>query len=183
MKEHLDLVLEELSYSLNQIDEFEYNIFVNKLLSADIVLIVAVGRVLISMKSWVKRMVHLGLNIDFVGSESEMPVGKNDLLIVASSSGESAIPKIIAKIAKEKRVSVAYLGCSPDSEIAHLSDLKLILKGKTKFNKPNEYQSKQPMSTLFEQQIYLLGDIIALDIMKKNGWCEDDIKNRHANLE
>jgi 6-phospho-3-hexuloisomerase len=39
------------------------------------------------------------------------------------------------------------------------------------------------MSSLFEQQLYLLGDIIALDVMERNGWTEADIKAHHANLE
>ena len=39
------------------------------------------------------------------------------------------------------------------------------------------------MSTLFEQELYLLGDVIALCIMEHNGWNEDSIKDRHANLE
>ena len=47
----------------------------------------------------------------------------------------------------------------------------------------DEVISIQPMSTLVEQQLYLLCDVIALEIMKRNGWTEETVKNHHANLE
>ena len=43
--------------------------------------------------------------------------------------------------------------------------------------------SVQPMSTLFEQQLYLLCDMITLEIMDRLGWDEATVKARHANLE
>ena len=89
----------------------------------------------------------------------------------------------IARIAKEKGASVAYIGCSPDSAAACLADIRLLLAGRTKFAQRGEFQSAQPMSTLFEQQLYLLCDILTLEIMSRRGWTEADIKHRHANLE
>ena len=147
------------------------------------VLCVGVGRVLISLKAWVKRLVHLGIDINYVGSETEPPVGPGDLLIVASASGESIFPVAIAKKAKMLGTNVAYIGCSPDSTIAQVADICMILKGRTKFSGEDDKASIQPMSTLFEQQLYLLGDIIALDIMEMNNWDESHIKENHANLE
>ena len=39
------------------------------------------------------------------------------------------------------------------------------------------------MSTLFEQVLYILGDIIAYTIMEKIDMDEAKIRNSHANLE
>lgn len=39
------------------------------------------------------------------------------------------------------------------------------------------------MSTLFEQELFLLGDVVALEVMERRGWTENSIKDRHANLE
>jgi len=183
VKDFREIILNELSLSLERIDETEFQHFIQQLIRPRRILVVGVGRVLISMKAWVKRMVHLKLDINYVGSETEMPVGEGDLLIAASSSGESAIPAAIARIAKQKGAEVAYIGCSQDSTIAHMADYRILMAGRTKFNREGEFASVQPMSTLFEQQLYLLGDIISLEIMRENGWSEEDIKNRHANLE
>ena len=107
----------------------------------------------------------------------------NDLLVVASASGESKLPVALAKIAHNLGVTIAYVGCTPGSTVDSLANLRVIVPGRTKFAGPNNYPSLQPMSTLFEQELYLLGDVIALCIMEHNGWNEDSIKDRHANLE
>jgi len=179
-----DVVISELSAALSSIDEKQYKDFLSMLLrNNQKVLCVGVGRVLISLKAWVKRLVHLDIDINYVGSETEPPVGSDDLLIVASASGESIFPVAIAKKAKVLGADVAYIGCSPDSTIAQIADICMILKGRTKFSGEDDKVSVQPMSTLFEQQLYLLCDIIALDIMEMNNWDESHIKDKHANLE
>ena len=178
------LVLEELGATLPRIDEEAYEAFLNELTRPGRrVLLMAVGRVMIALKAWVKRLSHLDVDMNYVGSENEMPLKEGDLLVVGSSSGESALPVQIANIAKRLGASVAYVGCSPESTIAALADTRLILLGRTKYAAETEYRSKQPMSTLFEQQLFLLGDVIALDIMQRRGWTEADIKAHHANLE
>lgn len=184
LNDHVSLVLGELQDTLPTISEEEFSDLVDQMMvPGRRVLVMGVGRVLISLKAWVKRMKHLGIDINYVGDETELPVHEGDLLIVGSSSGESKLPVAIAKIAKGLGVHVAYVGCMPDSTIAKMADSRLLLRGRTKFPTANEYPSKQPMSTLFEQELYLLGDVIALEIMERRGWTEEDVKDRHANLE
>ncbi len=178
------LILEELGAALSRLDEQTYEVFLQELMTPGRrILLMAVGRVMISLKAWVKRLAQLDIDINYVGSENEMPLHQGDLLIVGSSSGESALPVQIASIAKKIGAKVAYVGCSPQSTVAGLADTKLILLGRTKFGAETEFQSRQPMSTLFEQQLFLLCDVIALDIMQRRGWTEEDIKSRHANME
>lgn len=179
-----ELVLKELSETLPAIDEDEFSSFVDELLvPCRRVLVMGVGRVLISLKAWVKRLKHLDIDINYVGDETELPVGPDDLVVLGSSSGESKLVVEIGRIAKSIGAHVVYVGCTLGSSADQLADSRLILKGRTKFPTPNEYQSEQPMSTLFEQELYLLGDIIALEVMDRRGWSETDIKDRHANLE
>ena len=184
MQAYRQIVIGELDRTLSAVDEGQYQAFVAALTQPGRrVLCVGVGRVLISMKAWVKRLVHLDIDINYVGSESERPIGPGDLLIAASASGESIFPVAIAKKAKELGAQVAYLGCTPGSAVDRLADLRLILQGRTKFTGKDQPVSVQPMSTLFEQQLYLLCDIITLDLMQRNGWEESYVKGRHANLE
>ena len=89
----------------------------------------------------------------------------------------------IARIARNLGARVAYLGCTPGSSVDELADLRLLMRGRTKVPTPGAYPSRQPMSTLFEQELYLLGDIVALEVMERRGWTEEDVRDRHANLE
>ncbi|WRS27392.1 sugar isomerase [Oscillospiraceae bacterium MB08-C2-2] len=183
LHEQVRIITDELTRAMAEIDELQCEALVEQILGARRVLVTGVGRVLISLKAWVKRLLQLGIDINFVGSETEGPIFAGDLLLVASSSGESAIPKAIAAIAKEKGTHVAYIGCTRGSTIEKLAHSRLLLVGRTKFARPGEFASVQPMSTLFEQQLYLLGDVLALMIMERKGLSEADVKNTHANLE
>lgn len=179
-----ELVLDELSSTLPTVDDGQFDALVDALTVPDRrILVMGVGRVLISLKAWVKRMRHLDMDINYVGDETELPVGPDDLVLVASASGESKLPIAIAKIAKDLGTELVYVGCTPGSSIDMLADVHLILPGRTKFAHPNGYPSLQPMSTLFEQELFLLGDVVALEVMWRRGWTEDSIKDRHANLE
>lgn len=179
-----ELILKELSETLPAIDDADFNRFVDELMKPSRkVLLMGVGRVLISLKAWVKRMKHLGIDINYVGDETEQPVGPGDLVIAGSSSGESKLVVDIARIAREVGATVGYVGCTRGSSVDELADFHLLLKGRTKFPTEEEYPSQQPMSSLFEQELYLLGDVVALEIMERRGWGEEDVKHRHANLE
>lgn len=182
--ESTQLILKELADTLPTIEDAQFDALVDALLvPGRRVELMGVGRVLISLKAWVKRMKHLEIDINYVGNETEPPVRPGDLVVIGSASGESKLPVAIARIAKDKGAQVAYVGCTPGSTVDQLADIKLYLKGRTKFPNGNEYPSKQPMSSLFEQELYLLGDVIALEVMDRRGWVEEDIKDRHANLE
>ncbi len=87
------LILGELGETLPKIDADAYETFYGALTKPGRrVLLMGVGRVMIALKAWVKRLCHLGVEINYVGSENELPLHEGDLLVVASSSGESALP-------------------------------------------------------------------------------------------
>ena len=94
MKQRWDkLILRELSAAFDALDETQVEALIDELLKPGRrVLCVGVGRVLISMKAWVKRLRHMNIDLNYVGAESEEPIGRGDLLIVASASGESLFP-------------------------------------------------------------------------------------------
>ncbi len=183
MKDNAAVIIDELTRVFDRLNESELDSLIDEMIQPRRILVIGVGRMMISLKAWVKRMVHLGLDINYVGSVTEGPLHEGDLLIVASSSGESAVPKTIALIAKEKKACIVYIGCSPGSAVERIADYRVLLVGRTKFSRDGEFQSAQPMSTLVEQQLYLLGDMLALEIMKRKGLSEHDVKGNHANLE
>lgn len=176
-------VINEMNEVCSLIREEDINQVSDMIIKANRVLVVGVGRVLISLKAWVKRLHHIGVDINYVGSETEGAVHEDDLLIVASSSGESAIPVQIARLAKKYNVKIIYIGCNPQSTVGLLSDFAMKISCKTKLGLPDEFQSFQPMSTLFEQVLYIIGDVIAYTIMDRKKFDEEEVKNNHANLE
>lgn len=181
--EYKKRVISEMEAVCNLVIEEDINAVADMIINSQRVLVVGVGRVLISLKAWVKRFSHIGININYVGSETECAVHEGDVLIVASSSGESAIPVKIAEIAKKLGVTIIYIGCNPQSTVGKFSDYAMRIPCKTKLGLIDEFKSFQPMSTLFEQVLYIMGDVIAYTVMDKMNFDEEKVKNNHANLE
>ena len=178
------VILGELTSAMAQIDEGQLDALTEELIKPGRrVFCVGVGRVLLSMKTWVKRMYHLEIDINYVGSETEPALREGDLLLLASGSGESVFPVKIGEKAKGYGATIAYIGCTPGSSAERLSDLQVILPGRTKNSGDGGFATIQPMSTLFEQQLFLLGDALALEIMERRGLKEADVRAHHANLE
>ncbi len=177
------LILSEMKSVMDMISEKDLETVSRSVVCARRVLVVGVGRVLISLKSWVKRWKHLGIDANYVGSETEGPIGPGDLLIVASASGESIFPVQIAKLAKKFGAKVIYIGSNPKSTCGCTADYAMRVPCRTKLGLPGEFHSQQPMSTLFEQVLFVLGDVLAYSIMSKKHLDEKTVSVNHANLE
>lgn len=176
-------VLNEVELTLNSLDAASVDTLMNQILNAQQVFFVGVGRVMLSLQATAKRLAHLGIKTFIVGQITEPAITDRDLLIVGSGSGESAFPLIIAKKAKEIGAKVAHIGSNPHSTMKQYTDVFVRIPVSTKLNLENEIPSVQPMTSLFEQNLLLLGDIIALMIINKNNVDIHDLWRYHANLE
>lgn len=173
----------ELSTTLSNIDENEVNQLVEEIQKAEKVFFVGVGRVLLSLESIAKRWAHLGIKTFIVGQITEPAITENDLLIVGSGSGESAFPLIIAKKAKQFNARVAHIGANPNSSMREYTDCFVRVPVSTKFSLPGEISSVQPMTSLFEQSLLLLGDSVALMMIREKEINMHALWQYHANLE
>ncbi|WP_147803896.1 6-phospho-3-hexuloisomerase [Alkalicoccus halolimnae] len=173
----------EIFNTLEQIDDESVEKLLAEIKQADKVFFVGVGRVLLSLQSVAKRLAHLGIKTYVVGQITEPAITDKDLLIVGSGSGESAFPLIIAKKAKQFNARVAHIGANPDCSMKQYSDHFVRIPVATKFNLPNQTPSVQPMTSLFEQTLLLLGDSMALMLVREQDIDMHSLWEHHANLE
>jgi 6-phospho-3-hexuloisomerase len=80
-------------------------------------------------------------------------------MIVGSGSGETASILTLSKKCKEYKTNLILITANPKSSIAELSDVQVVLNFQVR-------DSIQPMTTLFEQTLYLTLDAIVLELMK-----------------
>ena len=157
-------VLNEVAAVISSVDIGEVEKLVDGILMSDKVFFIAVGRVFLSLQCMAKRLSHLGIDAHVVGSITEKAITENDLLLVASGSGESIVPAEIAKKAKKLGVKIGLITSARSSTIKSIADLAVHLPCPTK-NDPNYgVRSMQPMSTLFDQSLHVFGDIVAMMI-------------------
>ena len=176
-------VLEEINQALEAVDSKDVELLIEEIMKADHVFIVGVGRVMLSLSAFAKRLHQLGIRTHCVGDINEPAIRQGDLLLVASGSGESAIPVVIANIAKGHRARIAHIGSNPQGSVTTIADVFVRIPVTTKLGLTGEIPSQQIMTSLFEQALYILGDAIALSIARRRNIKIEELWQYHANLE
>ncbi|QKS72570.1 SIS domain-containing protein [Paenalkalicoccus suaedae] len=176
-------ITQELQSTLASVSEEEVEKLLKEINKANKVFFVGVGRVFLSLQSVAKRLAHLGVDTYLVGQITEPAITEKDLLIVGSGSGETAFPLIIAKKAKQHNARVVHIGANPESSMREFADEFVRIPVQTKLDLPNEIPSIQPMTSLFEQSLLVLGDTLALMMIKENQINMKELWEYHANLE
>ena len=176
-------ILHEIQTVLDKVDPTEVDRLVDELLKAKKVFFFAVGRVFLSLECFAKRLGHLGIDCQVVGSINERPITPDDLLLIASGSGESRLPVEIARIAKSKGARLGIITSSRSSTLKELCNFAVHLPCPTKFDVAAGVSSSQPMSALFDQSLHIFGDTVAIMLQKKKGIDNSELWPYHANLE
>ena len=177
------LILAEVENACSKVEQEQVEQLVSAILSSRKVFLVGVGRVMLSLMAFCKRLNHLGISAHCVGDINEPAITSDDLLIVGSGSGETAFVVAIAKIAKKYGARVAHIGSNPQSTIALITDVFVRIPVSTKLNLQGEIQSQQIMSSLFEQSLYVVCDSVCYMICKRNNIEIKSLWEFHANLE
>lgn len=177
-------VLEELQRTLASIDAAALERLADEILKADQVFFVGVGRVMLALQCMCKRFAHLGISAHCVGEITEPAIRKEDLLIVGSGSGGSLFPLGIAKKARSAvDCRIVHIGSNPNSEMKDIADFMVRIPVRTKNYLEDEIDSCQPMTSLFEQSVLLVGDILAKIIIEQKNLDMKSLWQYHANLE
>ena len=187
-KERYDIaseeVLSELHKTLDSVDVEALERLAQEIMKADQVFFVGVGRVMLSLECVCKRLAHLGIRAHCVGEITEPAIKKEDLLIVGSGSGGSIFPLGIAKKARAAvDCTIVHIGSNPNSEMKDIADFMVRIPVRTKYYLEDEIDSCQPMTSLFEQSVLLVGDILAKMIIEQNQLDMKSLWQYHANLE
>lgn len=181
--ESYTLILNEIRCALEAIEPAQVEQLLNALQATEKVFVIGVGRVMLSLQAFAKRLNHLGVPTYCVGDINEPAITERDLLLVGSGSGESVVPVAIARRAHHFGAKIVHLGSNPHSSLAPLTDIFVRIPVKTKLRLPDEIQSEQIMSSLFEQSLYVLGDAVTLLFAQRRNLDLTSLWQYHANLE
>lgn len=177
------MILGECEKSLGSIRKEDVEQLVEEILHSRKVFFIGVGRVMLSLEAFAKRLAHCGIDTVCVGQITEPAITTDDILIAASGSGESLVTVGIARKAKSLGAKVVMIGSNPESTLASFADIFVRIPVRTKLRREDEISSSQPMTSLFEQTLLLFGDTVAALIIEKLGLDMDGLWKCHANLE
>ncbi len=182
-KNVLKAVTSEIVAALNTIQAESATELVLRIMKARRIVLHGAGRVGLACKGFGMRLGHLGREAHVVGDSTIPPIGKEDLLIVASSSGETQNVYDVVVLAKQHDAHVIVITAMPDSRIAKLGNSVILIEVPTKFSPHNDTSSIQPMASLFEQCLQVFFDVVVLSLMKETQQKHEDLWARHTNLD
>ena len=181
--QYLAKIIKELSRSVDLIADEEAEKLVNGILESKKVFVAGAGRSGLMGKSFAMRLMHMGIDAYVIGETVTPTFEQDDILIIGSGSGETKSLVSISEKAKRIGGTIATATISPESTIGALADIVIKLPGSPKDQSEGDYQTIQPMGSLFEQTLLLFYDGVILRLMDKKGLDTNKMYGRHANLE
>jgi len=180
----LDTVENHIRNVKREIDLSKVQELIDAIEEARSVFVMGAGRSGFVAKAFAMRLMHLGYNVYVVGETVTPRIKREDLLIAISGSGETTSVVNISRKAKEligsKLVAITQ---NKDSTLAKMSDIVVLLKGKTKVERNDEIAKIAPLGTMFELTALIFLDGLVAELMKIKNLTEKDLEARHAVLE
>ena len=188
-KDLVSNVQDEIKEVLESVNEDKLNDFVTLLSKPNVkVLGYSAGRMGFGLKAFMMRLNHLGINAHWFGDNYVPPMGKDDVFICCSNSGTTKSVANIMDIfrAKANGKVVAFVG-NEDSKMGKEADLTIKFKtcngGLNSADDPSKINSIQPMTTLTEQAMFILFDIVTLMLINRLHIDLNETKQFHSNIE
>ncbi|TWT01105.1 6-phospho-3-hexuloisomerase [Planomicrobium sp. CPCC 101079] len=179
---YTEVILKELQTVLSSIEDSEADKMVEALLASKKIFVAGGGRSGFMAKSFVMRLMHIGLDPYIVGETVTPNLDADDIFVVASGSGETQSFVAMTEKARKIGAIVAAVTINPDSTIGKLGDIVVEIPAQAKAE-GDSGKSIQPMGSLFEQSLLLFFDAVILKIMEKKSLTSQTMYGRHANLE
>lgn len=176
-------VLGELEHSFERLDDQSAEDAVGLIANTNAIFVLGLGRLGLALKSLAMRLMHMGREVYVVGETITPNYGSGDLLIVGSASGETTQLTSIAEKAKGLGGQVLAITGTPGSTITHIADVTVVVPAPSKNQAESAFASVQPMASLFEQGVLVLGDAIVLALMASSTQDNAQMFVKHANLE
>jgi len=129
------------------------------------------------------RLMQLGYPAFFVGETITPRIGKEDMLIVLSGSGQTTLTQECARVARQQGAKTFGVIGVIDSPIGRALDYSISLPTGSRLESPEDLDSIQPPGSLFEQAAFVMLETIVLALYKRHGSDPRTILDRHANLE
>jgi 6-phospho-3-hexuloisomerase len=179
----LTTIARELEPVLARVDRDELHATVHALEEAPRVFVTGEGRSGLMARAFAMRLMHLGLTVHVVGETTTPAVGARDLLVAVSGSGTTGHTVQIAQSAAAAGARVHAVTSDPDSPLGQLAGTRLVLPAATKYRRPGEAPSIQPLSSLFDQATHLALDAACLILAGRRQVDNAAARAAHANTE
>lgn len=174
-------VLDENSVALQAVAPAEAAALAEAISQASQVVTLGAGRSKLAVEGFAMRLAQMGVAAHVSSEVTSPPVGRGDLVIACSGSGETPGVLQLADSAKGAGARLAAVVAQPESRLGRAADVRVVLR---------EYDgdgtvdaSHQFIGSLFEQSALLLFDTVVLALERAGAVDDDAMRRRHTNME
>jgi len=149
-----------------------------------------VGREELMMRALCMRLAHLGLPAHCVGDVTAPPAGGGDLLVASAGPGAFSTVDAICGVARGAGARVLLLTARPEGEFPRRqADVVAHLPAQTMADEEEAAaesapsRAKLPMGSLYEGAMFVLFEMVVLELTRVLGQSPAQMRARHTNLE
>lgn len=175
-KESIDALTEAVRKAAGSVRQEDLEVLIDSILNGNKIFIYGSGRSGLVGQYFSVRLVQLGRDdVHFVGDMTTPIIGKGDVVILVSNTGETMSAVQTANIARRMGAIVICITASRMSKLAHACNHVVYID--TDFAYDRELA---PLGTLFEDSVVMMFDGMVPMLMDRIGATEDDMRKRHA---
>jgi 6-phospho-3-hexuloisomerase len=175
--------LDELHDVLVAVDAAETDAALNLIAGARTIALYGVGREGLQIKGFAMRLFHLGLNAHVVGDMTTPHLGEGGLLIVSAGPGDFSTVSALIGVAKQAGAKVLCVTAEADGAAPKEADAVLVVPAQTMARDTTSGTSVLPMGSLYEGALYVLFEVLILQLRERLSVDAANMRARHTNLE
>jgi 6-phospho-3-hexuloisomerase len=186
---YYSFILEKVKEITDKISHKDFDNFINFIIEAPRIYIIGAGRSGLVARAFGMRLVHLKKTVFIVGETITPALRKGDSLLAVSGSGKTTWVVETARVSKYLGGKVAVITSNPRSELANMADTIVLIDSEAIPREVTDYTTRQlmgiplpPLGSLFEISTLVFFEACVLELMKRLGIEEKEMKKIHANL-
>lgn len=175
--------LDELHGVLTAVDQPQIETALDLIAGSRRIALYGVGREGLQMKGFAMRLFHLGLDAHVVGDMSTPHLGTGDLLIVSAGPGDFSTVSALMGVARDAGAKNLCVTAEAGGGAPSRADAVLIVPAQTMARDSTAPSSVLPMGSLYEGALYLLFEVLVLQLRERLSVDPSSMRARHTNLE
>ena len=175
------IISQEIGDIVGNIDQQQLSALVEAIVAAKRVFVCGAGRSLLMMRAFAMRLMYMGVEAYVVGETVTPAIADGDLLIAGSGSGQTRGTLATVQAATAHGAQTAVITAHGDSQMAEACDLVVVVP--LSVTDEGGSSSPQPLGSLFELSLLVVGDVLVIMLMKRIGATNEQMLARHTNLE
>ena len=176
-------VTDEIAAIAERVDAGEIDALCARIASAGRIVLHGCGREGLQMRGLAMRLYQLGLDVGYQGEMTAPPLRTGDLFLASAGPGELSTVTALMRVARKAGATIALITAEPEAPTPRSADLVVTVPAQTMARETERPTSRLAMGSVYEGALFVLGEVIVLDLIERLGVDLAEMRARHTNME